>query len=117
MGYINHIIGAVFVPVSDIERSRDWYVNLLDLADSYEILFGHICTIPLTNGTNLVLDSKIFKDNVKKDYPLFHFNTDNIELAFESVKSKEVEVVTEIEHNHYFNVKDLDGNMIMICKC
>ncbi|MER2116261.1 MAG: VOC family protein, partial [Solibacillus isronensis] len=31
--------------------------------------------------------------------------------------SKGVELITEIEQNHYFNFKDPDGNILMICQC
>jgi catechol 2,3-dioxygenase-like lactoylglutathione lyase family enzyme len=109
-------IGTVFIPVSDIERARDWYCDLLGLEADGEVQFGHIYVIPL-EGTNLVLDSKIYsEDNILKT-PMFHLNTDNIEEAYKFMKEKNVEFSTSIEHGHYFNFKDPDGNMLMICKC
>lgn len=32
------------------------------------------------------------------------------------MKSRNVELVTEIENGHWFNFKDPDGNVIMVCK-
>lgn len=33
------------------------------------------------------------------------------------MKNKGIELTTEIEHGHWFNFKDLDGNHLMICAC
>lgn len=69
------------------------------------------------NGTGIVLDSKIFSaENIFKS-PTFHFNTTNIEQAYEYMKDKNVELTTEIVHNQWFNFKDPDGNHLMVCKC
>jgi catechol 2,3-dioxygenase-like lactoylglutathione lyase family enzyme len=109
-------IGTTFIPVSDIERARDWYCDILDLPSDGEVLFGHIYILPM-NGTGIVLDSKLFsEENIYKAAP-FHLNTNNIEQAFQYMKSKNVEITTNIENNHWFNFKDPDGNQLMICQC
>ncbi len=109
-------IGTTFIPVSDIERARDWYCEILELPAGGEILFGHLYIVPMI-GTGIVLDSKIFsKANIYKSPP-FHLNTNNIEQAYQYMKSKNVEITTPIENNHWFNFKDLDGNHLMICQC
>ncbi|WP_353733574.1 VOC family protein [Rossellomorea vietnamensis] len=33
-------IGVLFIPVSDIEKARDWYCDLLGFPDNGEIMFG-----------------------------------------------------------------------------
>ena len=33
------------------------------------------------------------------------------------MSNTDVDLITQIEHNHYFNFKDPDGNILMICKC
>ncbi|WHZ56053.1 VOC family protein [Metabacillus hrfriensis] len=109
-------IGTVFIPVSNIEQSRDWYCDILGLQADGDIQFGHIYVIPL-NGTGIVLDSKIYTEHNIIKTPLFHFNAENIEEAYTFMKKKNIDVITEIEHNHYFNFKDPDGNHLMICKC
>ncbi|MEH7349550.1 VOC family protein [Gottfriedia acidiceleris] len=109
-------IGTIFIPVSNIEEARNWYCEILGLPVDGEILYDHLYIVPM-NGTGIVLDSKIYsKENIIKT-PLFHFNTINIENAFEYMKSNNVELTTEIEHNHWFNFKDPDGNHLMVCKC
>ncbi|WP_141433934.1 VOC family protein [Bacillus sp. 03113] len=109
-------IGAVFIPVSNIENARDWYCDLLNLPVDREIQFGHLYVL-LMKGTGIVLDSKIFSKEKIFRTPMFHFNTENIVEAYEYMKNKDVELLTEIEHNQYFNFKDPDGNHLMICKC
>lgn len=109
-------IGTVFIPVSNIEKARDWYCIILGLKTGGEIQFGHLYVIPM-EGTGIVLDSKIYAEERIYKTPAFHFNTTNIEEAFHYMRNKGVDVITEIQHNHYFNFKDPDGNVLMICKC
>ncbi|RKL64692.1 glyoxalase [Salipaludibacillus neizhouensis] len=109
-------IGTTFIPVSDIKRARDWYCEILELPADGEILFGHLYVLPM-KGTGIVLDSKIFSEENTYKAPPFHLNTNNIEQAYQYMKSKNVEIITKIEHNHWFNFKDLDGNHLMICQC
>ncbi|AIQ12867.1 MULTISPECIES: VOC family protein [Paenibacillus] len=108
-------IGAVFVPVSDIERSKEWYCRLLGLPLDDEILFGHLFVIPM-DGPAIVLDSKIFTMESVLNTPLFHLNTNDIDAAYDFVKQSGAEILTDIEHDHWFNFRDPDGNVLMICR-
>lgn len=116
MSPIQNQIGTVFIPVSNIEKARDWYCDILKLPIDGEILFGHLYVIPM-KGMNIVLDSKIYSEDNVFRVPAFHFNTGDIEEAFDYMKSKNVNIATQIEHNHWFNFKDPDGNLLMVCKC
>ncbi|PPA70439.1 VOC family protein [Jeotgalibacillus proteolyticus] len=118
MSIISTKAGAIFIPVSSIENAREWYCSLLGLEPEYEIIAGHLCCIPFdNNGLNLVLDSNIYdKDAVYKN-PAFHFNTDDIQKAYQFLQDKNIEIVTEIENGHWFNFKDPDGNLLMACYC
>lgn len=113
---ISKEIGAIFIPVRNIEKARDWYCELLGIKAEREILFNHLFVISM-GTTNIVLDSKISRLGNRINTPLFHFNTDNIEQAFNYVKQKGMELTTEIEHGHWFRFKDPDGNHLMICAC
>lgn len=55
-------IGTVFIPVSNIEKARDWYCNILGLKVDGEIQFGHLYVISM-DGTGIVLDSKIYSED------------------------------------------------------
>ncbi|SER54936.1 VOC family protein [Salipaludibacillus aurantiacus] len=109
-------IGTVFIPVSNIQRARDWYCDILGLPADGEILFGHLYIMPM-KGTGIVLDSKIFSEENTYKAPPFHFNTTNIKQAYQYMNNKNVEITTKIENNHWFNFKDPDGNHLMICQC
>jgi catechol 2,3-dioxygenase-like lactoylglutathione lyase family enzyme len=115
MNPILNQIGTVFIPVSNIEEARNWYCDILCLASEGEILFGHLFIVPM-NGTGIVLDSRIFSDENIFKAPLFHFNTNNIENAYEYMMQKKVEITTGIENNQWFNFKDPDGNHLMVCE-
>ncbi|WP_028612504.1 VOC family protein [Paenibacillus harenae] len=118
MSVISRKAGAIFIPVSDIAKARDWYCSLLGLEPTFEIIAGHLCCIPMdNNGLNLVLDSKIFNEESTYRNPAFHFNADDIQEAYQFMKQRGIELVTAIENGHWFNFKDPDGNLLMICKC
>jgi catechol 2,3-dioxygenase-like lactoylglutathione lyase family enzyme len=116
MNPILNQIGTTFIPVSNVEKARDWYCGLLGLPPDGEILLGHLYIVPM-KGTGIVLDSKIFSETNLFRTPPFHLNTHDIEQAYEYMKTKNVELITEIEHNQWFTFKDPDGNHLMICQC
>ncbi|SOC42677.1 VOC family protein [Ureibacillus acetophenoni] len=116
MNPIVNQVGTIFIPVSNIEKARKWYCDILGLPADGEILFDHLYILPM-KGTGIVLDSKIYSEDNRIKIPLFHLNTSDIEEAYEFMKSKNVELTTEIQHNHWFNFKDPDGNHLMVCNC
>lgn len=115
MNPIKNNIGGAFIPVSNIENARDWYCDILGLPADAEIFFGHIYVIPM-DGPNIILDSKIYTtDNVYK-VPAFQIRTDDIKQAYEFMRDKNVHLTTGIENGHWFNFKDPDGNLLMVCQ-
>jgi len=110
-------IGAVFIPVSDIEKAREWYCQLLGTPVVGDIQFGHLYVVPMAGETGLVLDSKIYGKEKQGKAPLFHFNAADIEAAYRYVKELGAVMLSGIEHDHWFTFKDPDGNVLMVCKC
>ncbi|MBO7748539.1 VOC family protein [Paenibacillus sp. MWE-103] len=115
-------IGGVFVPVRDIEASRRWYCRVLGLEESAcEIMNGHLCPLPMT-GAGLILDTMPQWGGREPggapaiETPAFMLPTDDLEGALAYMKALGVELVTGIEHDHWFVVKDPDGNKLMICR-
>jgi catechol 2,3-dioxygenase-like lactoylglutathione lyase family enzyme len=108
-------IGTVFVPVSDVAKARDWYCSLLGVPADGDILFGHLYVLPM-RGAGLVLDSKIYSADAVFRVPAFHLNTADIEAAHVHLQGAGSEV-TEIRDGQWFNFKDPDGNVLMICEC
>ncbi|TVY11440.1 VOC family protein [Paenibacillus cremeus] len=119
---IKNKVGSIFVPVRDMEKSRAWYCRVLgiEVADC-QIVAGHLCSLPM-EGTGIVLDTmpKWGGDEPEGAPPIqtpaFMLMTNDLEGSFEFMKQLGVELVTDIEHNHWFVVKDPDGNKLMITR-
>lgn len=119
---IQNKVGNIFIPVRDIEQSRAWYCRVLGLnVEDCAIMNGHLCPLPM-EGTGLILDTmpKWGGDRPEGapviDTPAFMLMTRDLPAAFAYMKQLGAELVSEIEHDHWFVVKDPDGNKLMICK-
>ncbi|MDR6550289.1 VOC family protein [Paenibacillus qinlingensis] len=115
MNPVKNQIGGVFIPVSNIENARDWYCDILGLPTDGELFFGHIYILPM-EGPNIVLDSKIYSPENVYQVPSFQFRTEDIQQAYEFMRAKNVQLTTGIENDHWFNFRDPDGNLLMVCK-
>ncbi|CAN7502747.1 VOC family protein [Devosia sp. LjRoot16] len=113
MSAIEREIGGVFVPVSDIERARDWYRGLFGLEPGGEIFFGHIHVLPMVEGSGLVLDSKGFAGPHDKK-PAFHFNTSDVHAARQQSVAAGAMEVGPVTDGVFFTFKDPDGNLLMV---
>lgn len=110
-------IGAVFVPVADIERAKAWYARLLGLPSLPETVYGHLAVFPAADrDTRLVLDAKIFVPGLTRDTPLFHFGTDDLDEAYQHVIALGGQIVTPPQSEHWFTFRDPDGNVVMVCR-
>jgi catechol 2,3-dioxygenase-like lactoylglutathione lyase family enzyme len=107
-------IGIVFVPVSDLRKSRDWYCGMLGVPADGEILHEHLYVLPM-QGTSLILDSKIYSEDAVFQVPAVALNTADIHAAHEHMQSRSTEV-TDVQFDKWFNFKDPDGNLLMICQ-
>ncbi|QYR20644.1 VOC family protein [Paenibacillus sp. sptzw28] len=118
---VKNKIGSVFIPVKDIEKARSWYCRLLGLPPDCEIMNGHLCPLPM-EGAGVILDTMPGWGGKEPGgappitTPAFMFLTGDLQASFDFAKDIGVELVTEIESNHWFVVKDPDGNLIMICR-
>ncbi|MFD0621271.1 VOC family protein [Paenibacillus sp. GCM10027629] len=118
---IKNKVGSIFVPVRDIEKSRSWYCQVLGLKEAdCSIMNGHLCPLPMV-GTGIILDTMPMWGGDQPggapsiDTPAFMLLTEDLKGSFEFMKKIGAELVTEIEHDHWFVVKDPDGNKLMIC--
>jgi catechol 2,3-dioxygenase-like lactoylglutathione lyase family enzyme len=109
---IQNQIGAVFVPVRNIEAARDWYCRLLGIP-APDVAFGHICVIPMRDGSGLVLDSKNSK-GPHTGKPIFHFNTDDLSAAHAFAVSLGVAGISPVTDDAFFTFEDPDGNLLMV---
>ena len=112
---IDATVGAIFVPVRDIESARDWYVQLLDYPTPPDIVFGHLAVFPLDPGSSsLVLDSRIHRESEHRSTPLFHFNAGDLAAARTHLNAMGVTEIGEVQHDQWFTFTDPDGNVLMV---
>jgi len=107
-------VGGNFIPVSDIYKARDWYCDLFEIPNDGEVYFNHLYVLEM-GDVHIILDSKIYAPENVYRVPAIQFVTKDIQAAYTYMKSKNVEIITEIENGHWFNFKDPDGNTLMIC--
>lgn len=117
---IKNEIGGVFVPVRDLEKAKEWYSRILGI-EGGEICFGHLYAAPMKGTAGLMLDTMPKWRNEDGDIPTYQapsiqFITNDIQASYQFMKENNVELMTEIEDDFYFVIKDLDGNCLMICK-
>ncbi|WP_231571680.1 VOC family protein [Gordoniibacillus kamchatkensis] len=42
--------------------------------------------------------------------------TSDLQAAYELAEANNVELVTDIRHDHWFVIRDPDGNLLMVCR-
>ncbi|WP_077618076.1 VOC family protein [Bacillus sinesaloumensis] len=119
---IKNTIGGIFIHVSDLKKSVEWYSNLLGQAPDLNKVQSPVYNIPINGTTSLTLDDHSFDPTFihkPSPSPIFNFLVDDIDVAYEFIKSNDIEIVREIERVGesfaWFNFKDPDGNVIMAC--
>jgi len=119
---IKNKVGSIFVPVRDIAQSRSWYCRVLGMNEELcKIISDHLCPLPM-EGAGVILDTMPMWGGDQPggapsiETPAFMLMTEDLQRSYDYMKELGVELVTEIEHNHWFVVKDPDGNKLMICR-
>ncbi|WP_404354971.1 VOC family protein [Cytobacillus firmus] len=116
-------VNNVFIHVSDLKKSAEWYSSLLGLPFIMEDVESPVYNIPVTSETGLTLDDHTFDPSFSlgaSGHVLFNFFARDIDEAYDFVKSQGITIVREIERIGefaYFNFQDPDGNVLMICNC
>jgi len=118
---IENRIASVFLHVSDLRRSAEWYSRLLGLSVREERLNGGPVYWLDLPGTGLVLDSNAnnrLNPNWREEMkPLFMLSAKNIDEAYAFVRER-AETFFEPERHPgmaYFNFRDTEGNTLMAC--
>ena len=119
---INQMNG-VFVHVSDLKASANWYSDLLGLNIDLDKIVSPVFNVPVTGTTSLTLDDHTFDPGFKHNVspsPIFNLFAPDIDKAYQYITDKGIIIVRNIERvgdTAWFNIKDPDGNVIMICNC
>ncbi|MCR6522521.1 VOC family protein [Lysinibacillus capsici] len=114
-------VNNVFIHVRDLRQSAEWYSQLLGLPFCEEKVVSPVYNLPISSETGITLDDHTFDPGFQlqpSKHVLFNFYTNNIDDAYQSMKDKGIPIVRPIERFDdfaYFNIQDLDGNIIMIC--
>jgi catechol 2,3-dioxygenase-like lactoylglutathione lyase family enzyme len=114
-------INNVFIHVSDLKKSAEWYSDLLGLPINKDEVHSPVYNIPVTSETGLTLDDHTFDPGFKlnpSEHVLFNFFVKDVDEAYQFIQNKGIIIVKGIERIGvfaYFNFKDLDGNVLMIC--
>lgn len=118
---IKNQINTIFVHVSDLEKSVQWYSQLLGQDYDENNVFRPVYNIHINHHTGLTLDAgpeNVIKKQCPHDDPQFNFHTDDIKMAYEYVNQLGYTIKSEIvqyDDFSFFTVSDPDGNIVMIC--
>ncbi|NHM31271.1 VOC family protein [Neobacillus terrae] len=120
---VKNQMNGVFVHVTNLKGAVEWYTDLLGLEIDLEEVQSPVYNIPVSGTTSLTLDDHSFDPQFKHSIstsPIFNFFAPDIEEAYQYIKNRNIEIVREIEwveDTAWFNIKDPDGNVLMICNC
>jgi catechol 2,3-dioxygenase-like lactoylglutathione lyase family enzyme len=110
-------IGAVFIPVSDMDRAIRWYNHLLGLPPLATLHEGHIYDLRMSGDTMLILDGH--KPVTNSSQPLCFLWTDDIQAAYAFLTRSEIELVAppeDIGSVTTLTFHDPDHNLLMVCQ-
>jgi predicted enzyme related to lactoylglutathione lyase len=115
---IENVVESVFIHVSELRRSAEWYSMVIGLPLLEERLNGgNVYWLMLRDGTGIILD-----DNGSNDpgtpHVLFTYKTSDLDEAHRFLEESGVGPLYPIERPHpglaYFIFTDPDGNSIMV---
>ena len=116
MNTINRL-GDVLIHVKDLNKSAKWYAKILELPLAEEDIQGPVHWFNIDGGRGVLLDDN--RNNSSHVRPSFMLHTDDIDKAYQLVVKNGGEIIREIERDEmvsFFNFKDMDENMVMICQ-
>jgi catechol 2,3-dioxygenase-like lactoylglutathione lyase family enzyme len=116
---IKNKVNLVFIPVSNLKESKEWYSRILGIKDG-ETHFDHVFVAEM-EGIGLILDEMPMWRDENGELPRFNvpaiqFGTEDVHASYKFMKENGVEIVTDVQHDHFFVFKDPDGNMLMVCE-
>jgi predicted enzyme related to lactoylglutathione lyase len=111
-------VGGVFMHVSNMERSVNWYHKLFGLPERSSMT-DKVHALAMDGGSGLVLDQHGYdRGLVMKDRPLLMLDSPNVQKAYQTVKELGIPIEWEIEEYPgmaFFTFRDPDGNLLMVC--
>lgn len=115
---IDNVVESVFVHVSDLRRSAEWYSMVMGLPLLKERLNGgNVYWFKLQGGTGIILDDN---GSNTPDTPRvrFMYKTSDVEESYRFLDNQGVRPLYPIERPHpglaFFMFTDPDGNSLMV---
>ncbi|MRG87231.1 VOC family protein [Salinibacillus xinjiangensis] len=121
MSHLKQEVHAVFVHVTDLKKSAEWYSKLLELHFKEEEVQSPVYNMPLKSGAYMTLDDHAFDPSFEftpSRHPAFNFMTSDLKAAYDWIKQEGIPVVRDIETHGNFgwiHIMDPDENVLMIC--
>ncbi|MUT64638.1 VOC family protein [Paenibacillus sp. NEAU-GSW1] len=120
MGKVASKVSGIFIPVTDLLRSTDWYIRMFELV---VIEQSEICTGLAFPGEATYINlwkverpQPVQFDAGGNKIPYYNFESFDIEYSHAALREKGVEVLPIVDHGgvRFFDCLDPDGNRIGI---
>ena len=117
VNYLDHVA----ISVTDVEKSAEWYENVIGLSRDIVPEWGGYPVMMLSGKTGLAIfpikSKEIKSSQVSEEIRIKHFAFNVDELNFELAKErfKSLEIPFSLQDHHYFKsiyFKDLDGHEV-----
>ncbi|WP_172840458.1 GNAT family N-acetyltransferase [Virgibacillus phasianinus] len=118
---IKNQINTIFVHVTDLAKSVEWYTKLLGQGYTGTEVSDPVYNLKINDHTGLTVDAGLkgeVKTIIPSPYPLFNFHTADINTSYEFVENTGFQIdsdIVEFDDFAFFTVKDPDNHIIMIC--
>jgi predicted enzyme related to lactoylglutathione lyase len=115
---IDNVVESVFVHVSELRRSAEWYSMVMGLPLLEERLNGgNVYWMKLQGGTGIILDDN-GSNTPETPRVRFMYKTSDVEKSYCFLENQEVRPLYPIERPHpglaFFMFTDPDGNSLMV---
>lgn len=115
---IRNKVGGVFMHVSNMERSSNWYHKLFGMSER-SVSTEKVHAISMDGGSDFILDQNGYDSDLPpEERAILMFDSPNVRAAYQFVKNSGIEIVEEIMDfpgMSFFTFRDPDGNLLMIC--
>jgi predicted enzyme related to lactoylglutathione lyase len=115
---IRNKVGGVFMHVSNMERSINWYHKLFGMSER-SVSTEKVHAISMDGGSDFILDQNGYDSGLAaEDRAILMFDSPDVRAAYQFVKSCGIEIVENIMDfpgMSFFTFRDPDGNLLMIC--
>jgi catechol 2,3-dioxygenase-like lactoylglutathione lyase family enzyme len=109
-------IGQVFIPVSDIKRSSEWYCRILGVEAGALSHEDRIFDVPVQGETRLCLDAHLPVSSTSVQ-PICFFWTDDLDATQRFLQQNDVQIVgdkVDAGSLAFLVFRDPDGNLLMV---